>query len=135
MKTYFEVSVKFQTDEGKPKTETYLFEAVNHGDAEACAIKELADELGEELSVKAVKSAKYSEIIFDNHFLFAYWYKVKVMFTDENEKTTSELILVWADKPIRAYELAAEKLKNVIMDWRIVSITETKIKDVILLQP
>jgi hypothetical protein len=141
MKNYFEVAAKYdkENDKGQIKSvsEIYLFEAVNFGDAESLAHKELKEQISGEFDVKAVKQAKIAETLND-YTGGDFWFKAKVSFLDIDaktgkEKTANELFLVKADNILQVYELLTIHLKAVLIPWRLVLISETKIKDVILL--
>ncbi len=141
MKNYFEVVAKYdkENDKGQIKSvsEIYLFEAVNFGDAESLAHKELPNEIGNDFAVKAVKKPKYSEII--DTYKGEHWFKLKISFLDVDqktgkEKTANELVLVSADSLKQAYEITEDRVKTVLLPWCISLISKTKIIDVIQLK-
>ncbi len=135
-KNYFEVAVKFTTDEGKFRIENYIIEAINHGDAAVLAFTEIANELGEEFVVKAVKNVKIDGVITLSYPEANLFFKTKSIFTDINEKTGKEkkfssYTIVKANNALQAYNTILEKHCEILSFSSIDSIVKTKIVDII----
>lgn len=134
---WFEVKVKygktFENGVFKKVSEWYLVDAETCTEAEARSIESLAFADGE-LEVKDIRSAAYNEVFLDQGEKF---YKVKVSFItlDEKsgaEKQTNSYTLVQADDLREAIKNLDEQMKGTICDYRILSVQETSIIDVIM---
>ena len=137
MKTWFECKARYakEQDNGSVKAvnENYLIDAVSFTDSEERINKELSEIISGEFKVKAVKQSNIGEII--DSYNGEYWYKVRVTFADIDQKTgkqksASEYILVSADNLKQAYEIMEERLKTVLIPWKIQSVIESNILDV-----
>jgi len=137
MKTWFECKARYvkKQDNGSVKAvnENYLIDAVSFTDSEERINKELSEIISGEFKVKAVKQSNIGEII--DSYNGEYWYKVRVTFADIDQKTgkqksASEYILVSADNLKQAYEIMEERLKTVLIPWKIQSVIESNILDV-----
>lgn len=133
----FEVKVKygktFENGVFKEVSEWYLVDAETCTEAEARSIKSLAF-FDNELEVKDIRSAAYNEVFLSQGEKF---YKVKVSFItlDEKsgaEKQTNRYTLVQADDLREAIKNLDEQMKGTICDYRILSVQETSIVDVIM---
>jgi hypothetical protein len=134
-KNYFEVAVSFQNDEGKTKTENYIFEANTHAEAEFAADLQFASKL-KECKVKAVKNAKIDGVVTLSHPEANLFFKTKSIFTDINEKTGKEkkfssYTIVKANNALQAYNTILEKHFEILSFSSIDSIVKTKIVDII----
>lgn len=139
MQKYFECSLKYDKvmENGLEKkvTELYLVDALSITEAEARLIEEMNPFMQGEFQCKGIKEAKYSEIFFSEEESADRYFKCKLLFItlDEKsgkEKTTSTQILVQAADLRDAVGKLDEDMKGTMADYRIASVSETKIMDV-----
>lgn len=139
MQKWFECSLKYDKvmENGKEKkvTELYLVDALSITEAEARLIEEMTPFISGEFQCKGIKEAKYSEIFFSEEESADRYFKCKLLFItlDEKsgkEKTTSTQILVQAADLRDAVGKLDEDMKGTMADYRIASVSETKIMDV-----
>lgn len=139
MQKCFECSLKYEKtmENGKEKkvTELYLVDALSITEAEARLIEEMTPFISGEFQCKGIKEAKYSEIFFSKEVTADRYFKCKLLFItlDEKsgkEKTTSTQILVQAADLRDAVKKLDEGMKGTMADYRIASVSETKIMDV-----
>lgn len=144
MHTFFEVRVRYEkvmeTGTNKQVTEPYLIDALSFTEAEARIIEEMKPFISGEFKVKAVKQANYSELFFSNDMKDDIWYKAKLAFVTLDEKSGAEKktytnILIQALDLRDAVKKLDENMKGTLADYRIVSISETKIMDVYMYEP
>lgn len=144
MHTFFEVRVRYEkvmeTGTNKQVTEPYLIDALSFTEAEARIIQEMTPFISGEFKVKAVKQANYSELFFSNDMKDDIWYKAKLAFVTLDEKSGAEKktytnILIQALDLRDAVKKLDENMKGTLADYRIVSISETKIMDVYMYEP
>ena len=137
MNNYFESTAKFiRMDENgneKKVTETYLLDAMSFTEAEARTYKELQEMVSGEFITWSIKRTNISEII--PCAVGDRWYKAKVNFIaiDEEtgkEKRTSQYVLVFSDNVKNAYDQIIEAMKELMADFEITAISESKILDV-----
>ena len=138
MNNYIETKVSYnkvlETGTEKKVTETYIVDAMTCTEAEARCIEEVTPFVEGELSVKAVKTEKISEIFADSEG--NKWYRCKVMFITLDEKSGIEkkspsTMLVQAANFGNAVNNLNDGMKGTMADWYIHTITETNIVDVI----
>ena len=133
-KISYEKTMENGTD--KKVTEPYLVDALSFTEAEARIIEEMTPYISGEFSVADVGRAKFSEIFFaEDDINASYWYKVKLGFITLDEKTGSEKktftnVLVQASDLRDAVKRLDEGMKGSMVDYIIVSVTETPIVDV-----
>lgn len=139
MQKWFECSLKYEKvmENGKEKkvTELYLVDALSITEAEARLIEEMNPFMQGEFQCKGIKEAKYSEIFFSEEVTADRYFKCKLLFItlDEKsgkEKTTSTQILVQAADLRDAVKKLDEGMKGTMADYKIASVSETKIMDV-----
>lgn len=139
MQKWFECSLKYDKvmENGLEKkvTELYLVDALSITEAEARLIEEMNPFMQGEFQCKGIKEAKYSEIFFSEEESADRYFKCKLIFItlDEKsgkEKTTSTQILVQAADLRDAVGKLDEDMKGTMADYRIASVSETKIMDV-----
>lgn len=144
MHTFFEVRVRYEkvmeTGTNKQVTEPYLIDALSFTEAEARIIEEMKPFISGEFKVKAVKQANYSELFFSNDKNADIWYKAKLAFVTLDEKSGAEKknytnILIQALDLRNAIKRLDEGMKGTMADYKIVSISETKIMDVYMYVP
>lgn len=137
MALWIETKAHYQklSDSGKLKrvTDTYIVDALSMSEAEARITEELKPYVSGDFTVSATKQTKISEIFRDGKG--DYWYMAVAAFITIDEKTGSEKFtrsyyLVQASDFRNAYENFLEGMKGTLVDFDIVSISETKIIDV-----
>lgn len=132
---WFECKVKyykvFENGLEKKVSEWYLVDAETCTEAEARIVEDFSTSMSVE--VKDIRSAAYNEAFLGEGEKF---YKVKLSFItlDEKsgaEKQTNSYTLVQADDLREAIKNLDEQMKGTICDYRILSVQETSIIDVI----
>lgn len=138
MANWFEVKVKYvktlENGFNKKVSEWYLVDAESCTEAESVTIKELASSVGC-LEVHDIRSAAYNEVFLFNDE--EKYYKVKLSFITLDEKTgaekqTNSYTLVQADDLREAITNLDKQMEDTIMDYRILSVQETSIVNVII---
>ena len=141
---FFEVRFRYEkvmeNGSNKNVTENYLVDALSFTEAEARIITEMEPFVTGDFKVKAVKQANYTELFSSNDVNSDVWYKVRLAYvTLDNksgaEKKTYTNILVQASDLRDAVRRLDEGMKGTMSDYRIVSVSETKIMDVYLYKP
>ena len=136
---WVECTIKYtkEMDNGKEKkvSELYLIRSLSFTEAESRITEEMKHFISGEFTVKALKSTKYSELFSSDEEAADKWFKCKLMFItlDEKsgaEKKTSTQILVQAADLRDAVKKLDEGMKGTICDYKIASISDTKIIDV-----
>ena len=140
--SWFECSVSYERtqDNGTQKrvTEKYVVEALSFTEAEANITEEISYYVSEELKVKGIVPAQYSEIFFSDAANDGYWFKVKVKFITIDEKTykekyTNVVYLVQGSDISSAKANIEKELNKSMADCNLSGINETKILDVFTL--
>jgi hypothetical protein len=136
--TWFECKVRYiKVDEksGKEKkiTEPYLVDAVSFTEAESRIHEEMETMIRGDFQVTNIRKADYSDL-FPNS-AGDRWYKCKVshLSIDEKagkEKKVSSQMLVMADNVRDAYDNLMEGLSDMVVDFEVISITESPIKEI-----
>ncbi len=138
--SWFECKVKMDVmkDDGTTKAEpfTYLVDALNFTEAESRIIEEVKAYTSGNLDVTDIKRVKFAEIFPSDSDTADKWYKVRCLFITIDEKTQTEKeiannMLVQAGSFHEAVENFDKGMKGSLMDYRIASLAETKIMDVI----
>lgn len=138
--TWFEVKVRYeQTQEDgteKMVTETYVYKAVDFGEAYDKAIKNMSTFISGDFGIKAMKIAQYGEVVMQDDITEEKFYRVKVnlIILDEDsqkEKKTAYYYLVNADSVEKARKYTDTALSDEILDHVIEAVQEAKIIDVI----
>lgn len=117
----------------KKVTEPYLVDAMSWTEAEARTIEEIKPYITGEFTIADISRAKLSEIfLFENGDRF---FKAKVMFVSLDEKSGTEKetptnMLVQASNPEEALKVLDIGMKGTIADYKVASMTETKIVDI-----
>ena len=137
---WFEVKVKYdkQMEDGSQKAvpELYVFDALSFTEAEEKAIQEATHYSSGEVEVKNIKPTPYHEIFFTDNPKDDRYYKAKVQFIVLDEKTGEEKLsnvyyLVQSNTLQNAVKNIEEVLSSGMQDWKIASVAETSILDVI----
>ena len=141
---WFETSVKYDKmgDAGTPVTvkETYSLESFTFTEAEETIAEELKVYISGEFDVVDMKKAPYKEVFFSENPADDKWYKVKVQFIIIDEKTEKEkystvTYLVQSNSLQNAVKGICEVLDKGMQDWKLSSVTETKLLDVFEKKP
>ena len=137
--SWFETKIKYQKcmEDGSEKvvTESYIVEALSCTEAEASIIKEMALYSHGETKVPSTKKANFSEIFFSDKDDDDKWFSAKLQFItidekSEKEKRSNVNYLVQAKSLARALRYVDEVIGKSMLDYDIVSLSETKIIDV-----
>ena len=137
--SWFETKIKYQKcmEDGSEKvvTESYIVEALSCTEAEASIIKEMALYSHGETKVPSTKKANFSEIFFSDKDDDDKWFSAKLQFITIDEKSEKEkrynvTYLVQAKSLARALRYVDEVIGKSMLDYDIVSLSETKIIDV-----
>lgn len=136
---YFLVKVKYEKmlDEGKVKkvTTQLLIDALSFSESENTAIEEMKPYISGEFKVAGMMPKKIDEIIgLDNDGSTFYQLKLNYIEMSESgeERHIPSTLLVRADGIEDAYAHFKEAFKGSMAYYRVVSIAETKITEVIL---
>ena len=110
-------------------------EALSCTEAEASIIKEMALYSHGETKVPSTKKANFSEIFFSDKDDDDKWFSAKLQFItidekSEKEKRSNVNYLVQAKSIARALRYVDEVIGKSMLDYDIVSLSETKIIDV-----
>lgn len=139
MKKWFLGSLKYEKvmENGKEKkvTEKYLIDALSVTEAEARLIEEMSPFISGYFSIKAVVDTKYAEVVPSDNEADDTWFKCKLGYItlDEKtwaEKTTTTNMLVQAADLRQAVKNLDEYMKGTMADYRIESVSDSKIMDV-----
>ena len=141
---WFETSVKYDKmgDAGTPVTvkETYSLESFTFTEAEETIAEELKVYISGEFDVVDMKKAPYKEVFLYENPADDKWFKVKAQFIIIDEKTEKEkystvTYLVQSNSLQNAVKGICEVLDKGMQDWKLSSITETKLLDVFEKKP
>ena len=136
---WFEAKIRYgkvQEDGSQKKVvELYVVDALSFGEAEKKIIRETKSYISGDYSVKNITPANYHEIFFSDNNKDDKWYKAKLQFITIDEKTEKEkhqtvFYLVQGSFTESAQKAIAEVLGGTMIDYVVVSISETKILDV-----
>ncbi len=137
--TWFECKIRYEKtmDDGLQKkvTESYVVDALSFSEAEEKMIEEMSSYISGEFSVTDIKKASYSEIFFCDNNEADRWYKVKLQYItidekSDKEKRTNVNHIVQAGSFNEAVKNINEVMGGTMIDYVIVSITETAILDI-----
>lgn len=136
--TFFLCKVRYERtmEDGTQKkvTEAYVLTAESFTEAEAKIIQEIAPYEGE-IEVVEIDRAQFREFFYDKDRPAYKYYKAKLQFItldekSEKEKKTSVCYLVGADNLEMARRGVEEIFSDTMIDYNIVSLTETPIENV-----
>ena len=139
MKKWFLGSLKYEKvmENGKEKkvTEKYLIDALSVTEAEARLIEEMSPFISGDFSIKAVVDTKYAEVVPSDNEADDTWFKCKLGYITLDEKTgagktTTTNMLVQAADLRQAVKNLDEYMKGTMADYRIESVSDSKIMDV-----
>lgn len=138
---WFEVKVQYEKvqEDGQQKkvTELYVVDAPSFSEAEHKIAKEMEPYISGEYKVKNITPTNYHELFFidDDKSNDVKWYKAKLQFITLDEKTEKEkrsnvCYLVQGNSTETAQQNLNEVMGGTMIDYDIISISETKILDV-----
>ena len=139
MANWIETKVRYEQtlENGAQKmvNEPYLVDALSFSEAEARITEEIAPYMQGDFSVSAVKRTNISEIFFGEDTSADTYYKIKAAFIIINERTLAEKrsntnYLVQAKNIVDALNVFQERMKWTMVDFEVVSISETALMDV-----
>ena len=137
MHNWFECKIRYDKmlDAGVTKTvtESYLIDALSFTEAEARAIEEMKPFISGEFTVSDIKRKKFSDTFFSESG--DRYYNVRLYFITVDEKSGSKKrtnvnMLVQASSVDEAWDIVEVEMKKTMIDYWIVSVTETAIIDV-----
>ena len=137
--SWFETKVHYdktmEDGQNKKVTEAYTVEALSFSEAESAITEEMSHYVSGEFDVKAITRAPYGEIFFSDADSDDRWYKAKLAFIAIDEKTEKEkrsnvVYLVQAASLDKARLYVKEVMSNTMIDYEVVSISETPLFDV-----
>ena len=137
METYYQVSTVYERldEEGNPNKvrESYLTDAISCSDAELKVTKEVQPFSNGEFKITNVHDTKIVELFKRDVEGFWYACRLAMIVTDDKgkDKRIPVLIYVKAENVKDAESFVVGELKKGMQTWVVVSITETKIVDVI----
>lgn len=141
--TWFECKVRYEKtqEDGSDKlvNELYVVDALSFTEAEASIIDNMAVYVSGELKIANINPANYNEIFFSGNDDDDLWFKARLAFItidDKNkEKRTYVNYLIQAKSIERAKRYVDEVMGETIIDYELMSLSETKIFDVFEHEP
>ena len=136
---WFETRIRYDKtmEDGRDKkvTEQYVVEALSFSEAEKRITEEMSHYVSGEFGVKAIKLAAYSETFFSDIDTDDKWFKAKLAFITLDEKTGREkrspvTYLVQAASLDKARAYVKEVMEKTLIDYDVISISETHFIDV-----
>ena len=137
--SWFETKIRYDKtmEDGRSKkvTEVYTVEALSFSEAESFITEEMSHYISGEFDVKAITRAPYGEIFFSDADSDDKWFKVRLAFITIDEKTEKEkrsnvVYLMQAATLDKARQYVSEVMDKTVIDYEVVSISETPIMDV-----
>ena len=136
---FFEIKLRYlrTTEEGCQKSvaEVYALEAFDFTESEERILKEVGQLASGDMYVKTIARASYKEIFFSDADSDDKWYRAKLAFITIDEKTEREkrsnvVYLMQAATLDKARQYVSEVMDKTMIDYEVVSISETPIMDV-----
>ena len=137
--SWYETKIKYKKtlEDGSEKVvnELYVVDALSCTEAETSVIEEMSCYISGDSAVTSAKKTNYGEIFFSDLDDDDKWYKAKCQFITIDEKSAKEkrsnvTYLVQAKSLARALRYVDEVIGKSMLDYDIVSLSETKIIDV-----
>ena len=137
--SWYETRIKYQKtmEDGSEKVvnELYVVDALSCTEAETSITEEMSCYISGDSAVTSAKKSNYGEIFFSDLDDDDKWYKAKCQFITIDEKSAKEkrsnvTYLVQAKSLARALRYVDEAMGKSMLDYDIVSLSETKIIDV-----
>ena len=137
--SWFETKIRYDKtmEDGRSKkvTEVYTVEALSFSEAESFITEEMSHYISGEFDVKAITRAPYGEIFFSDADSDDKWYRARLAFITIDEKTGKEkrsnvVYLVQAESLDKARQYVKDVMAKTMVDYEVISISETPIMDV-----
>ena len=137
--TWFEVGIRYRKpqEDGVEKavTEKYAVDAVSFTEAESVISEMMSACINGDFAIKSEVQANYGEVFFSDREEDDRWYKAKIAFINLDEKSGKEKrinanYLVQGQSMQKALNNIGEIMSNLLVDYNIVGLTETKVLDV-----
>lgn len=137
--SWFETKIRYDKtmEDGRNKkvTEVYTVEALNFTEAESAITEEMSHYISGEFDVKAITPAAYGDIFFSDADSDDKWFNVRLAFITIDEKTGKEkrsnvVYLVQAESLDKARQYVKDVMSKTMVDYEVISISETPIMDV-----
>lgn len=137
--TWFEVGIRYRKMQGdgseKAVTEKYAVDAVSFTEAESVISEMMSACINGDFIIKSEVQANYGEVFFSDREEDDRWYKAKIAFVTLDEKSGKEKrinanYLVQGQSMQKALNNIGEIMSNLLVDYNIVGLTETKVLDV-----
>lgn len=137
--TWFETRIQYEkmmeNGENDQQKELYVVDALSYAEAEEKILEEMSAYVSGAIEVLDIKRPSYKEIFFSELVSADKWYKAKLQFITLDEKTEKEkrknvYYLVQATTFFEAVKNIDEVMGKTMIDYEIVSVTKTQIKDV-----
>lgn len=139
MTNWFETKVKYDKtcEDGviRTVTEPYLVDALSYTEAEARIIEEIRPYITGEFTIANITRKKYSETFFNDAGDRYYNARLAYIVLDEKsgtEKKTNVNMLVQANSVQEALDIVTAEMKQTMIDYAIIGVTETAIMDIFL---
>ena len=136
---WFKTKVRFEKmlEDGmlKKVSEDYVVDALSHTEAEERITEEMSSFVSGEFEVKSIIPAPFKEIFFSDNPSDDKWYQAKLAFISfdeksEKEKRSNVTYLVQAGTLNAAVKNIDEVMGGTMIDYVILSVSETKFWDV-----
>ncbi len=134
----FECTVRYRNTQNKRKREVYMLDALSCAEAEARIIKELQTYGATDIAVISLKVAQVNDVVNgQSEAEDQQWYRVKISLITINERTGEKkkapfYVLIHDDSIDACKQDAANFMHGTLSDWKLSSVAETKIVDVLL---
>lgn len=134
MKTYFEATVQYaqENEQGllKNVSQKYLLDATSHTEAEAIIYQKLGSFIRGDFHVKRLVPANITDVFIHEESHIFHKCKITYIIADADsgkEKKVTQYMLVTADDVKQAYDRIQENISNMLVSFRVHSITESPI--------
>ncbi len=136
---WFECKISYTKaqDDGSEKkvNEMYVVDALSFTEAEASILTEMSSYISGAFEVKDIKKAAFHEVFFSDSSVADRYFKVKLQFITLDEKTEKEkrsnvIYLLHAGSIKETVNSIEEIMRDSMIDYSILGITETLIMDV-----
>ena len=140
VRDWYEVKMRYDKvyEDGREKkvTESYVVEAFSFGEAEKAAMEFLVSYLSGEIQIVNINPMKFKQVVFNEEESCDRYYKATLQFITldertEKEKYTQVYYLVQASSFDNCKETIRSFMGLAMIDYQIVSVSETKVIDVI----
>lgn len=137
---WYEVKMRYDKvyEDGRERKviESYVVEALSFGEAEKAAMEFLGSYVSGDIQIVNINPMKFKEVVFNEEESCDRYYKATLQFITLDEKTEKEkytqvYYLVQASSFDNCKETIRSFMDSTIMDYQIVSVSETKIIDAI----